>query len=278
MNVLFYDVQRALRNPSVIAMAILTTLLAVALLGLILSHARTAESNPPPSPSQLQQEATLLGIDIIGGIFGFFVPVLGLVMGTSLYAKDRSTGILDSVLCRPVTRGELVLSRFMALAGAGAAILALSLGVTDLVAYGVTGYFIDAGPLIALYLALLVEILSFGGLVMLISHVFSSSSAIQGVSTTFFVIFSIVWYFALILLVVVEGQSNAIQTIFVADYFSPAQYGILATAFVQHTFLFGILPLGSNSMGIMLGGLIAGGLLWTLGPVGITYYLATRRD
>ncbi len=278
MNVLLYDVKRALRNPSVLALAILTTLLAVALLGLILSHARSAYTNPPPTPAQLQEEASLLGIDIIGGIFGFFVPVLGLVLGNSLYARERSTGILDSVLCRPVTRGELVVSRFAALAIAAAAILALSLGLTDLVALVVTGFPIAAVPLLAVYLALLVEVLSFGGLVMLISHLFRSTSAIQGISTTFFVLFSIVWYFALILIAVVQGQANALQTIFVADYFSPAQYGILATALVQNTFLFGLLPLNSGSIGIGVGAIVAGGCLWSLGPVGATYYLATRRD
>jgi ABC-2 type transport system permease protein len=272
MNPTLYDVFRALRNPSVFAMGILTTLLAVVVLALVLSNVAQNSSN-------LSAAATGIGIDVIGGIFGFFVPVIGLVIGNAVYAKDRSTGVMDSVLCRPVTRGELVISRFLALVLSSGAILAAALFVTDLAVVARTGYFIDPVALAAIFLSLLVEAASFGGLIMFLSHVFRSGSTVQGASTTIFVIFSIVWYIALIILVAAENNlTDAFQTMFIADYFSPAQYTILMTAYVQHTFLFGILQINPANAGLVLGGLVAGGLAWTLGPFAATYYLATHRD
>lgn len=270
MRPVVYDMFRALRSPSVLIMAMLTTALAVAVLALILPHV-------VPSTGDPSAIANSIGIGIIGGLFGFFVPVLGLVAGNAIYAKDRATGILESIICRPVTRGSLYIGRFVAIMVSCAIALAVALAITDITIAADSSYWMSLIGLSALYGSFMVEVACFGGMVMLLAHLFRSTAIIQGASTVVFVLFSIIWYILLII-IVFTVHNITVANVFFADYFNPAQYPIIVTAYVSHTVLFGIFGVSAASTGLSPVGVVASGIGWALAPFLIGYYLATRRD
>lgn len=61
-----------------------------------------------------------------------FVPLIGLTLGSANLAGDRETGALGYLLAQPVTRVEVLLGKYMGMAGALLATLALGFGLAGL--------------------------------------------------------------------------------------------------------------------------------------------------
>jgi ABC-2 type transport system permease protein len=258
-----YDLLRAFRSRMVLLMMALTVGLSliILLLGLpvlVSNGDSTAALN-------------LFVVSAMGTLYGFFVPMLGIVAGYETYSKERITGVLDSVLCRPVTRGSLITARFLAVLLAAMISIGLALGLVDAVVYAEASFLVDPGDLLAIYAALVVEVAAFGGLSMLLAHVFRSTGAVQGFSAFFFVIFSIIWYVVVIILVLVVGVAPS--TIVLADFFNPAQYSQLVNTYIQKSLFFGFFIASPSWIG-----LVVSGALWFLVPFLIAYRLATKRD
>jgi ABC-2 type transport system permease protein len=272
MNRFLYDIFRALQNRGVLLMMGITSLLCLALLLIGLPH---LAANGKSSITVNE-----FAVNGIGAIYGFFVPLTGLVAAYETYAKDRATGVLDSVLCRPVTRGELVAARFLAVVIASAVSIAVALGLMDAVVNIETGFFINPVDIAALYVGLLVEAAAFGGIVILMAHVFRSAGSVQGTSTVVFVLFSIIWYVIIAVIIIYTDLSTAaaIHTLVVADYFNPAQFTTIVLAYTTQSFFFFLSINNLSAYGLSLAGLAASGLCWSLGPFLIAYYLARKRD
>ncbi len=273
MNPFLFDLLRGLRARGVLLLIGLTTGLAltVLLLGLGALSSSGATS----------RNVSGFVVNAMGAIYGFFVPVLGIVAAYETYGRDRVTGVLESVLCRPVTRTELILSRFLALVLASAIAVLLALGLVDLVLYVETTDTIAAGAFVALFAALLVEAAAFGGLVFLFSHLFRSTGALQGTAVIAFVVFSIIWYILVIVTILATGLNNpygALSDMVLADYFNPAQYALLVTAYVEQSFFFGLVPVASSKVGLTAGGIVVSGALWSVLPFLGAAYLARKRD
>lgn len=277
MTPFLYDLLRGLRSKGVLLMMGLTTLLAITVMILGI-HVLTSQNQNPAQVSAFI-------IDSMGTIYGFFVPILGIVAGYEMYARDRVSGVLESVLCRPVTREELVVSRYLALVTASGAAILIALGLVDAVVNAETAALLPAGAFVGLFLALWVEAAAFGGMVILLSHVFRSTGAIQGISVVLFVLFSIIWYIIVIVALVetvfqngISGYQGLLRVVFIADYFNPAQFSVLLLALVEHSFFFFPLTKPPADVGVTVGALVASGLAWSIGPFLFAYGLAKERD
>jgi ABC-2 type transport system permease protein len=272
MNRFLYDLLRTLQNRGVLIMMALTSLLCLALLLIGLPH---LAANGATSDT-----VNAFAVNGIGAIYGFFIPVTGILAAYETYAKDRASGILDAVLCRPVSRGELVSSRFLAVVLSSAVSLGVALGLMDAVVNIETTFFINPGDIATLYVGLLVEACAFGGIVFLLAHVFRSAGIVQGTSTIIFVMFSIIWYVIIAVIIISTGldTTSAIRTIVVGDYFNPAQFTAILLAYNTHSFFF-FLPISNPAGdGLYLAALVASGAFWSAVPFLITYYLACKRD
>ena len=68
-----------------------------------------------------------------------FVPLVGLTLGAGSLAGERDTGVLDYLLAQPVARSEVLLGKYLGLAGALFGSLALGFGAAGAV-LAVRGY------------------------------------------------------------------------------------------------------------------------------------------
>ncbi len=87
-----------------------------------------------------------------------FVPLIGLTLGSANLAGDRETGALTYLLAQPVNRIEVLLGKYMGMAGALLATLTIGFGVAG-VALAFQGSVQDAGSyLITVMLAYLLAL------------------------------------------------------------------------------------------------------------------------
>ncbi len=78
-------------------------------------------------------EVTNVAASFFSGLLGFFIPLMAIIGSYSSYGKDRLTGVLESVLARPVTRLSLGVSRYLSTMIAFVLAVAASVGVVDLI-------------------------------------------------------------------------------------------------------------------------------------------------
>lgn len=281
MNPFFYDVLRVLRNRGVLVLVVLTSLLA--LVALTIYDVLSA----PGSPAQASED-TVVVVLIMGMIYAFFVPILGIQTGYATYARDRATGVLESILVRPISRSRLILSRYLAVVVASAAAIACALLFLDALNLLETGYALPADQLVGLYGALLAEAVSFAGVLFLIAHLLRSPGAILGSAVVVFVLIDVVWFFLLFFLGIIPlftaGSSGvkteAMTRIVELEYSDPAGLPFLALVEVQGGFFGGFIrpPGGLASVGLTPAGLILAGLFWSLLPFLLAFVLARKRD
>lgn len=276
MNTFLYDVLRVLRNRGVLLVMAMTSLLSFTALTIFVAVSR------PQSAFQLNAEETIVVL-IMGLIYAFFVPILGIQSGYSTYARDRATGVLESVLVRPVTRTQIILSRYIAVVIASAIAIAIALGVLDGLAASETGALLPAGQLGGLYVGLLVEATAFAGLLFLLAHLLRSPGAIMGSAVVVFVLIDIVWFFLLLFVGVFFGglaTTSGLSRVVGLEYADPAGFPFLMLAWVQGGLFGGLIqpPGGLGSIGISAPSLIAAGVFWSVAPFLVAVWLARTRD
>ncbi len=277
MNPFLYDIYRVLRNRGVILLIALTGLLALTALTIFNAFTSSQGLASVISP----QRTVLL---IMGLIYGFFVPVMGIQTGYSTYARDRATGVLDTVLVRPVTRTQIILSRYLAVLVASALGIGGALALLDVMDLVEVGAALPLGQLVGLYIGLVVEAVAFAGILFLIAHLVRSPGAIMGSAVVVFVLIDIVWFFLLLFVGVLLGGLTSAQgqaQVVALEYVDPAGYPFLMLAWVQGG-LFGDVispPAGGlASIGLTLGGLAVAGAFWSTVPFALSLWLARRRD
>src|SRR5256885_1955037 len=62
---------------------------------------------------QFRPEATNIASSFFSTILSFFMPLAAILGAYSSYGKDRLTGVLESILARPISRRGLAISRFL---------------------------------------------------------------------------------------------------------------------------------------------------------------------
>ncbi len=216
-------------------------------------------------------------------ILGLFIPILAIFTGYLTYGKDRTSGVLESVLKRPVTRGELITTRFLANTLAIFIAGSLAMIVTDLIYHHYFGMYFTfqfVGQLIWTYL---VEGVAFLSIVYLISHIVRSQGALLGAAIGLFVVMDLFWSIipvAVISALGISSTSSAYVTLNILfDYVSPAGYSGLIQAFLNGKLgSFGGVTINPSSYGITGLTLAIAGILWALVPFIIAYLLARFRD
>jgi ABC-2 type transport system permease protein len=274
VNPFLYDVLRVLRNKGVILSIALTT--ALAFTGLIIYPA----FHPPTDPVTLHADEQIVVL-LVGVIFSFFVPVLGIQSGYSTYARDRATGVLESILVRPVSRTSVMVSRYVAVVVACA--LGIGVGLTLVDALNLTnfGVWLPAQDMLGLFVGLLVEAVAFAGILFLLAHILRSPGEVMGASVAAFILIDVIWFFLLtfvgVLLSAASSLSGA-QGIVRLEYADPAGYPLLTLAYAQGGLFGGFFSYSLPKIGITPFGLIVGGIFWACVPFLLALFLARTRD
>ena len=214
------------------------------------------------------------------GVFGFFIPLMAIIGSYSSYGKDRLTGVLESVLARPVTKRGLAMSRFLSTVLSFTLASAAAVGVVDLLLNSVGGSFLDQSYVLAIIAGLAVEVAAFTGLIFLLSHLLKSTGALLGISIVLFLVLDFFWSLIILLLTFLlggtSGSAVALQATFLSYYANPAQFLSLINVYVLQSSS-GVL-LQSSSYGVTLLAVILDGILWAVLPFIAFLYLAVKRD
>jgi len=229
----------------------------------------------PKSPTQVANIASFF----FSTILGLVIPLMAIIGSYSSYGKDRLTGVLESILARPVTRRGLAMSRFLSTVAAFTIASAAAVGVVDLVLNSVGGSFLDQSYVLAIIAGLVVEVAAFTGLIFLLSHLLKSTGALLGISIVLFIVLDFFWSLIIFLVTLALGGTGgsfvALQATFYSYYANPAQFLNLINAYV---FQSSNTTVQASSLGVTLPAIVLDGLLWTIMPFIIFLYLAVKRD
>jgi ABC-2 type transport system permease protein len=216
-------------------------------------------------------------------ILGFLIPILAVFAAYLTYGKDRTNGVLESVLKRPVTRGGLITSRFLSNSVSIVVAVGLSMIFSDLIIHHYFGMYLSTTFSLYFVWTYVVEGISFLALVYMFSHIAKSQGAVLGAAIALFVVLDLFWSIipiAILAALKISTSSTAYVSASVGfDYASPAGYSTLVQT--MFTGKFGIISsstIDPSAFGITAPFLIVAGILWMAVPFVISYYLAKNRD
>jgi ABC-2 type transport system permease protein len=229
---------------------------------------------------QFRPEATNVASFFFSTILSFFMPLASILGAYSSYGKDRLTGVLESVLARPISRRGLAISRFLSTLTALAVAAIASVGIVDLLLNQVLGSALPQDYALAIISGLVVEVAAFTGLIFLLSHLVKSTGVLLGISIVLFVVLDFFWGLIVFLLTLLlggtSGSAVAVEATLVSYYANPAQFLQLINVYVfQSSSGF---ALQSSNYGVTLPAIILDGLLWAILPFLVFMYLAVKRD
>lgn len=247
--------------------------------------------NPPIQSSQFQASnlgagvatgntATTVAYLFVPAILGFFVPLMAMLASYSSYGRDRVTGVLESTLARPVTKGGLIASRFVAVGLALSVAIGLSFLTMDIALGHIVGAYLPLNTILALFAALLVSGLAFASFVFLSSHLVKSTGALVGIIIMLFLALSFFGSFIVEIVVATGGSTSAsaaLQAQVYSWYLNPASFFYLVKFYLVPTYPSGQ-PANPASFGVTLPFIIVAGVLWSIAGFLGALFLARKRD
>jgi ABC-2 type transport system permease protein len=216
-------------------------------------------------------------------ILGFLIPILAIFAGYLTYGRDRTSGVLESVMKRPVTRGGVIISRFTS--NVIAIIIAVTLSVifSSLIIHHYFGMYLSVYFSLYFLWTYVVEGTAFLAIVYFFSHVVKSQSTLLGGSIGVFIVFDLFWGIIPVAVLSALNVSSSTSAYILAniafDYASPAGYSSLVQAMFTDKFgLFGAETINPAAYGIISPTLIIAGILWMIIPFFFAYTLARYKD
>ncbi|MCL4251743.1 MAG: ABC transporter permease [Anaerolineae bacterium] len=262
------ELRDALRNRWFIVFTIAFAGLALALSALIhpggtqlrmMSYSRTA--------------ASLINLVLL------FVPLIGLTLGSANLASDRETGALAYLLAQPVNRFEVLLGKYVGMAGALLATLTLGFGVAG-VALALQGSIQDAGGyLLTVVLAYLLALatLSLGFLMSTVAQ--KTTAALGG---ALFLWLFLVFIGDLGIMGTTVSMRMPIEAVFFIAVLNPLQMFKLASILTIQANLEVLGPAGMYATdqfgGLLLPLLLIGLLIWIVVPLLGALALFSRQE
>lgn len=197
-----------------------------------------------------------------------FVPLIGLTLGSSSLTSDKETGALAYLLAQPVTRAEVLLGKYLGLAGALFASLTVGFGLAG-VALALRGQVNDAASYlltVALACLLALAMLSLGVLVSTIAR--KTASAL---GAALFVWLLLVFIGDLGVMGTAIITQMPIDTVFLVAALNPLQVFKIASILTIQANLEVLGPAGLYATaqfgGTLLPMLVAALLLWIVVPL-----------
>jgi ABC-2 type transport system permease protein len=216
-------------------------------------------------------------------ILGFLIPILAVFAAYLTYGKDRTSGVLESVLKRPVTRGSLIASRFTSNAISIFIAVGFSMIFSDLIINHYFGMYLSTPFSLYFVWTYLVEGVAFLAIVYMFSHIAKSQGAVLGAAIGIFVVMDLFWSIIPIAILSALKVSSSTTTYVYGtiafNYASPSGYASLVqTMFTDKIGLISSQTIVPADFGITAPILIIAGILWMIIPFSIAFVLAKYRD
>lgn len=219
----------------------------------------------------------------IGGLLSeILIPVLGIFTAYFIYGKDKTSGVLESVLKRPVTRHGLLSSRFSANAISILIAVLSSMVIADLFINHYFGMYLDLSFSAFFVWTYVIEGLSYLAIIYMFSHLLKSSGALLGVSVAVFVVLALFWNviveIVFAVLHIASGTSSYVLYTVISYFLTPVGYHSLVQ--FHYTNQVGSAGITANpaTYGVTIPSIIITGILWVAVPFIIALVLSGRRD
>lgn len=252
--------------------------------GSIISRTSPIESSPLTDYSPMtQSELQSLVFSGTSQIMGLLIPILAVFAAYLTYGKDRTSGVLESVLKRPVTRGSLIASRFTSNAISIFIAVGLSMIFSDLIINHYFGMYLSTAFSLYFVWTYLVEGVAFLAIIYMFSHIAKSQGAVLGAAIGIFVVMDLFWSIIplaiLSALKIASSSATYVYGLIAFDYASPSGYSSLVqTMFTDKIGLISAQTIEPTAFGIVAPILIIAGILWMIIPFSISFVLAKYRD
>ena len=217
--------------------------------------------------------------------YEFLIPILGIFSAYFYYGKDKASGVLESIITRPVTKGRIFASRFIGGAMSFLVALVVAEALSDIIIYRYTGYLLSSSYFFSILGGYLVEAIAFSGLIYLVSQFIKSQGGILGTGIGLFFVMVLFWSDLMALVLFALHVDSAVKSGVVAalalDTISPSTFPSLVIDLRSGVYG-STLGIGSgylaSSVGITMVSVVLVGLAWLLIPALASFFLARSRD
>jgi ABC-2 type transport system permease protein len=221
------------------------------------------------------------GVALQDGLALYFgillIPILGIFSAYFYYSKDKASGVLESIIARPITKGKLMISRFTGNSVSFLIGLLISFGLADIILEHYTGIYISAGTFTAMFLGYLVEAIAFAGIMYLITQFEKTQGEILGTGIALLFILGFMWTIvsgAILFLLRLTSKTSFLKDLLIIDSISPSYFPDIISDY--HLGVYS--TVSASSVGINIYSVVLIGLAWVLIPSLLALYFARKRD
>ncbi len=218
---------------------------------------------------------------IYSSLVSELVTLLAVMSSYFYYGKDKANGVLESIICRPVTKGRLVLSRYLANVSSLIVAFVIGAGIFEYFLYRNAGVYLTTYYFAALIWMYLVEIAALTGVIYLATQFLRTQGAILGVALLVFFVFGLFWtdivyVISLYALHFTSGSSAYNMTLIIMHAVSPAGYSsvigyYLIPLSLSHNF-------NPSQYGLTLTSVMSLGISWLIVPIALAFVLGRKKD
>ena len=155
------------------------------------------------------------------------IPIMSIFSAYFYYSKDKTSGVLESIIVRPITKGKLMVSRFAGNSVSFLVGLLISFGLADIILKHYTGVYISSGTFATMLLGYLVEAIGFAGLMYLITQFEKTQGQILGTGIGLLFILGFMWTTlsgALLFLLHATSIEHLLKNLLIVNSISPSYY------------------------------------------------------
>ena len=215
--------------------------------------------------------------------FEFLIPILGIFSAYFYYGKDKTSGVLESIIARPVTKGRIFMSRFTAGSLSFLFAIGVAEGIADLIIFRYTGSWISSHTFFSIALGYTAEAIAFSGLIYLTSQYLKAQGSILGTGIGLFFILALFWGLIIDVILFESHVNLALKSSIVLrvilSAISPSFIPTLASDLNTGVYSAGIgHSLPASSVGITAFSVVGVGIVWIIVPFVISFLLARSRD
>lgn len=202
--------------------------------------------------------ANLLTIDL-----GFFVPVAGTLVAYGAYGRERLSGVLESILTRPVSRRALAISRYVSVTLTLAVASVVVVEAIAILSGIIIGFSFGVAAQFGLILGTFIEAMAYAGIVFVLSRLLKSTSLVLGLAAGLYLLTNFIPF-----LMTVGGSLPSWLS-----YVLPGRYVAMCLQYFLNFSLSGAAIAGVTAF------TIAGeAFLWLALPFAAFFYLSVKRD
>ncbi len=190
-----------------------------------------------------------------------FISVIATLSAYYYYGESKVTGVLESIIAKPVTKGGLILSRFFGNLAVTSIGFVIGIVAFNIILFQEIGRALPAYYSVILGLAILVELSGFSGLIFLFSQFIKSPGAMNAL------VFAVMLGLGFFWPVLVSSFFSGVQLIYAA---SPGGYLTLLYYYFSGS-SFPVLQVSAILVSLI-------GIGWLVTPAALAYFIGKYLD